>query len=142
MEEIGYGTGAGLAALGFWIFVASTIVAGVWANNRKRESEHETLRRVIESGQPLDDKLADKLLNTTSGSKDLDRDLKVSALLTLFLAPGMIVLGWGLSTVTEELFPIMLGVSGILLSLSIGLFTSSLVVRRWFTDVTLDPGPG
>jgi len=53
MEDLGIG--AGLAALGFWGFVAVAVVAGIWDNIRKRDAQHETVRRLIESGQSADD---------------------------------------------------------------------------------------
>ena len=42
---------AGLGALGFWLFLAAVVVAGIWFDARKRESDQETLRRIVESGQ-------------------------------------------------------------------------------------------
>ena len=54
--------GAGLAALAFWGFIATVVVAGIWYDIRKREAQQETLRRMFESGRPMDDALMDKLL--------------------------------------------------------------------------------
>ena len=59
MEELqiseGLGLGAGLGAIGFWLFIAAVVVAGIWFYVRKREAEHETLRRMIdESGRNID----------------------------------------------------------------------------------------
>jgi len=129
------GTGAGLGALGFWLFIATVIAVGVWSSIRKRESQHETIRRVIESGQDIDPELADKLLTLTrTESKELDRDLKVSGWIVLFLAPGMVLLGYGLSMVEEGIFPILLGVSGLMVFLSIGMFVAAYVVKRWYSS--------
>jgi membrane protein implicated in regulation of membrane protease activity len=128
-------TGAGLGALGFWLFIAAIIAVGVWSSIRKRESQHETIRRAIESGQDIDPELADKLLTLTgTGSKELDRDLKVSGWIVLFLAPGMVLLGYGLSMVEEGIFPILLGVSGLMVFLSIGMFVAAYVVKRWYSS--------
>ncbi|MCZ6641600.1 MAG: DUF6249 domain-containing protein [Gammaproteobacteria bacterium] len=128
-------TGAGLGALGFWLFIASIIAVGVWSSIRKRESQHETIRRAIESGQDIDPELADRLLTLTrSESKDLDRDLKVSGWIVLFLAPGMVLLGYGLSMVEEGIFPILLGVSGLMVFLSIGMFVAAYVVKRSYSS--------
>ncbi len=133
MEDMG--TGAGLGALGFWLFIATVIAVGVWSSIRKRESQHETIRRAIESGQDIDPELADKLLTLTrSESKELDRDLKVSGWIVLFLAPGMVLLGYGLSMLEEGIFPILLGVSGLMVFLSIGMFVAAYVVKRWYSS--------
>ena len=71
-------TGAGLAALGFWLFIGITVAVGVWGSIRRRDAQHETLRRAIESGQPIDENLTDKLLALSGESKDMERDLKVT----------------------------------------------------------------
>ena len=51
MEAISLG--AGLAALGFWLFIAVVVIGGIWDGARKREAKHESLRRIIESGQQV-----------------------------------------------------------------------------------------
>ena len=131
MSELGMG--AGLAALGFWLFVATMIAAGVWDNIRKRESQHETLRRIVESGQTVDDSLTDKILSL-SGSRDLARDLKVSGLITVFIAPGVLVLGWALSFLSAAAFKVLMGVAGLIVFISAGLLLAAFVVEKWYQD--------
>ncbi len=124
-------TGAGLGALGFWLFIAAIVAAGVWDNIRKREAQHETLRRIIESGQPIDDELTDKLLAITGGSKTLGKDLWVSGLIIMAIAPGLLVLGWGLSFLASEVFQVMLSIAGFLLVLGCGfLLIGRYTLRR------------
>ena len=55
-----FGLGAGLAALAFWGFISSVVVAGIWYAVREREAQHETVRRLVESGQSIDSELMDK----------------------------------------------------------------------------------
>ena len=95
-------TGAGLGALGFWLFIAAIIAVGVWDSIRKRDAQHETLRRIIESGQSIDEELTDKILALTGGSKTLERDMWVSGLIVLSVAPGLAVFGWVMSLVLGE----------------------------------------
>ena len=52
MESIG--VGAGLGAIGFWVFVAIVVVAGIWNGICKREAQHETLRRMVDSGRAIE----------------------------------------------------------------------------------------
>lgn len=132
MQE--FSTGAGFAALGFWLFIATIIAVGMWESIKKRESQHETLRRIIESGQPIDAELTDKLLALTGGNKALDRDLKVGGLIMLFIAPGMVLLGWGLSILEEELLIVMTGIGGLIGLIGVGLLVAAYVVRRWHGD--------
>jgi len=138
MDSIG--TGAGLAAMGFWLFVAGVVTAGIWDNIRKRDAQHETLRRAIESGHELNDNLTSKLLMISGDSKSLDRDLKVGSLIMLCLAPGLTLMGWVMSlTLAVELFGILLGVSGLIVFIGAGLLAASFVVQKWYTEPQQNP---
>jgi len=53
--------GAGLAALGFWLFMAAVVVVGVWATVRKRAIQKELVQRMLESGQKLDQEMLDRI---------------------------------------------------------------------------------
>ena len=135
-------TGAGLGALGFWLFIAAIVAVGVWDNIRKRDAQHETLRRIIESGQSIDEELTDKLLTLTGGSKTLERDMWVSGLIVLSIAPGLAVFGWVMSLITEEkLLPIMLAVSALLVFLGTGFLVVARLIRRWHRENDV-PGIG
>ncbi len=119
------GIGIGLGALGFWGSIAAVVVAGIWYGIRDREAQHETLHRMIESGQPIDKALTDKLLG---GNQRLDRDLKVAGLIVLFVALGLALLGWIISLQYPAALLPMLGVSALVGCTSIGLLVASKVV--------------
>ena len=70
----------GIASLGFWAFLAACVVGGIWDGVRKREEQHETLRRLVESGKPIDEALVDRVLGN---DKRPDRDLKVAGLIVM-----------------------------------------------------------
>jgi len=125
--------GAGLAALAFWGFIAAVVIAYYWDNIRKREAQHETVRRLIESGQPIDKELADKLLSMNDGeNKRIDRDFKVTALWVLPIAPGLALLGLILgSQIPDAKMPI-LGAAALLACIGIGFWVASNIVQRWF----------
>ncbi len=121
------GIGVGLGVLGFWGSIAAVVVAGIWYGIREREAQHETLRRMIESGQPIDQALMDKLLG---GGKRLDRDLKVTGLILLFVALGLALLAWIISPQYLVALLPLLGVSVLVICTSIGLLVASKVVGR------------
>jgi len=125
---------AGLGALGFWLFIGAIVVAGIWFDVRRRESEQETLRRVVESGQTIDSAVIDKLLKVGGGQSRTDRDLKVSGLIVIFLAPGIAILGWFLAKLQPEVMSVMLGVAILLGLLGIGLLVAGKVAERWYKD--------
>lgn len=120
--------GAGLASLAFWGFIAVIVVAGIWSSIRRREVQHETLRRTIESGQSLNPELIQKILS--QGRERLDRDLMASGLIMLFIAPGLAILGWFLSSLAPEAFMPLLGVSALVVCISIGLMVAAKVAER------------
>jgi hypothetical protein len=134
MEDIGIG--AGLGAIGLWIFVSACVVGGIWAGIRKREGDHETLRRMVESGQPIDQALVNKLLG---GDKRLDIDLRVSGLIVLFVAPGLALMGWFLSMLEQAaLFP-LLGASLLVGCVGIGLLVAAKSAERAYQKEEVSP---
>ena len=114
----------GLAALGFWLFIGAASVAGIWDGVRKREAEHETLRRIIESGKQPDQQLMDKLLGT---NKAPERDLKVGGLITMSVAPGLVMLGWFVGD--DALMPLV-GVAGLVAFIGIGLLVAASFMKK------------
>lgn len=122
--------GAGLAVLGFWLFIALVAVAGVWAENRKREARHQTLRRMIEHDKHLDKALMDKLLALSGGDGHLDRDLTVGGVVVLFAALGLAILGLFIGEAHGEWRLPILGIGAFVGCVGIGLLAASRLVRR------------
>ena len=125
---------AGLGALGFWLFIAAVVVAGIWFDVRRRETQQETLRRVVESGKDIDVAMIDKLVKAGGEQSRTDRDLTVSGLIVIFLAPGIAILGWFLAKLQPELMTVMLGVALLLGMLGIGLLVAGKVAKRWYRE--------
>lgn len=119
--------GGGLAAFGFWGFIAAIVVAGMWYDMRIRQARHETLRQMIESGQTADRELVDKLIGANN---HLDRNLKVAGLILLAAAPGIAVLGWLLSYLASWALLPLLGAAALLLCIGVGLLIASRAVER------------
>ncbi len=114
----------GLAAFGFWLFIGAATVSGVWDSIRKREAQHETLRRMIEAGKQPDQQFVDKLLGP---DKNTSRDLTIGGLITLFVAPGLALMGF---LIHEEAFMPLLGVAALVACVGIGLLVAALFTRR------------
>ena len=115
----------GLAAFGFWLFIGAAVVSGVWDSIRKREAEHETLRRMIEAGKPPDQQLVDKLLGTTD--KDTSRDLTTAGLIVIFVAPGLALMGY---LIGQGAFMPLLGVGSLVAFVGVGLLVAAQFVKR------------
>lgn len=131
MDELGIG--AGMAALAFWGFISAVVLGTIWDNARKRESQHETVRRLVESGKEMDDETIDKLVSLNStGSSRLDRDFYVTALWILPCSVGLVVFGLILgSKVPDALYPIV-GAGALTACLGIGFLIAAKIVSRWY----------
>jgi hypothetical protein len=133
MENVG--VGAGLAALAFWGFIAAVVVAYYWDSIRKRDAQHETVRRVLESGQQLDQDLMDKLFSQgSSGSRHLDRDFKITALWILPVSPALAAFGVVYAPYEPKVLGPMLGISAMLALMGIGFWVAGKVVERWYRN--------
>lgn len=131
MEDIG--VGGGIAILAFWIFIALIVLGGIWDNIRKRDVQHETVRRVIESGQEIDQQLIDKLLAASDGNATrLDVALRVSALWILPVAAGLIPFAFVLGTISEDAKVPLLGISAMLFCFGVGFLIAAKVAERWY----------
>jgi len=123
------GLGFGLAAFAFWGFIASCVVGGIWYAIREKEAQHETLRRIIESGRDIDAEVIDQVMN--DGGKS-EKDLKVGGYITMSVAPGLALLGFVLESATgnDQVFTILLGVSGLVFFIAIGLLVAARVTAE------------
>jgi hypothetical protein len=129
------GMGAGLAALAFWGFVAVAVVATTWSSIRKRDAQHETLRRLIESGQPMDGELVNELLKMgESGSGRPDRDFKVTALWMLPVSAGLAVFAPILGLLAAEAFIPLIGAAALCACMGVGWLIAAKITSRWYTE--------
>jgi hypothetical protein len=122
------GIGEGLAALAFWGFIAALCVAGIWGDAKKRESQHETLRRMLEGNKPVDEALLTRLMGVEPQRPD--RDLNVAAIITFAVAISLVVLGAALSGVAPRALMPILGSAGVCVCIAGGLKFASSYVRR------------
>ena len=125
------GPAAGLGAIGFWLFIAAIVVGGMWYSIREKETKQETIRRIIESGQPVDAALMDRILGS---EKRLDRELMVAGLITLFAAAGLALLGWFVSLLAPPWLLPMLGVAALVAFVGIGLMVAAKIAERSYRD--------
>ena len=131
----GFSLGAGLAAFAFWFFIASVVVAGIWYDIRKKEAHQETIRRLFESGQPIDEKMVDKLMAQSSDKSDrLDHSLKLTGVILLPIAVGLVILGMVLGMQFPDTKLPLLGVAGLVACIGLGMLGAAKMARRWYED--------
>ena len=119
------GLGQGLAALAFWGFIAAVVVAGIWYGLRERQAQYETLSKIIDSGQPIDEAVVDRILG---GGKDTEVALKIAGLIVIFLAPGIAVLAWFIAQLSEAWLMPLLGAAALVGFVGVGLLVAARYV--------------
>lgn len=119
----------GLGVLGFWLFIAAIIVTAIWSDSKRRESQQETLRRVVESGQDIELEVIDRLIGKSDVEKQA-RDLKVAGLITTAVGVGMLFFGVFLGTFDTKAMMAMIGVAAMLACIGGGLLLAARLVGR------------
>ena len=125
------GLGAGLAAFAFWGFIAAVVVGGIWYAAREKEAQHETLRRMIDSGRDLDEETISRVFKENGRP---DRDLKIGGIIAASAAPGLAVLGWFLRNVSEEAFYALSGVAGLVAFIAVGLLVAAKIAEKSYAN--------
>jgi hypothetical protein len=127
------GIGAGLAAFAFWGFLAAVVVAGIWYDVKKRQTQQETVLRLMESGRSLEPELLDRIVSLFDAQeKRPDREFKVAALWILPVAPGLFLLGLILGAAVPEARAPLLGASALVACLGVGFWFASRVAASWY----------
>ncbi len=99
---------------GEWIpivmFAGLTVIIGLffWFRYRARSEMQQTIRSAIDKGQELTPELVESLGSPQKSPQD--KDLRLS-LIWVAIALGIALFGLAMSSVEEEVFMIMLGIS-------------------------------
>jgi hypothetical protein len=118
--------GYGFMGGAFWLFLAAVVVAGIWSDIREKEAKERTTQKLIEHGKDMKPEDLEKLIGLSEkDDQDLARGLKVAGLITLFVAPGLSILGWAVGK-----FQILSGVGVLVLCVSIGLLVAGKYVEK------------
>ena len=124
---------AGLAALGFWLFIGAVVVAGIWYDAREKETRQETLRRIVESGRDIDPAVINRILGENSG-QTLERDLRIASYITLSAAPGLLLLGVFLGQADPKALSALIGVALLVACIGGGLYLAASLVKRRYPE--------
>jgi uncharacterized transporter YbjL len=55
----------------------------------------------------------------------------VAGIIVMFVAPGLLVLGWFLGRFNDKIFELMIGVGLLVLIVGIGLYVAGKMTERW-----------
>ena len=120
---------AGMGALGFWLFIAAIVLGGIWDAARKRETQQETLRRVIESGSSVDQATVERILGSSGDPQSNARDLKVAATIVLYIAPGLAILGLCIWFINQQALLPIIGTAILMAFIGLGLRAAARIAE-------------
>jgi hypothetical protein len=136
------------AGWGFWIFIASIIVAGIWQSARAKAEKHETLRRIVEKTGTVDEAKLKELFSEADSEESkpgyVYRGLRVWGTVVLFLGAGvatffLIAAGLGKVLGATVMFNDINGlIAGLAASAGIAMLGLGLFVSSRFVE----PPPG
>ena len=112
-----------------FMFLGLTVIISLffWFRFRARGEMQQTIRTAIDKGQELTPELVESLGSPQKSSKD--RDLRL-ALIWLAIAFGIALFGFAMSSIEEEVFHIMLGVSAFPVCLGVAYLIMWRVTER------------
>ena len=123
--------GAGIAAFGFWLFIAAAVVDGIWEGVRKREESHKTLRQLLESQPNADDKLiavVEKLVEEEKSRPE--RDFLIAAFWLIPVAIGFAALSSFVSMNEPDARAPIMGVAMMVGCIGVGALLASWLFKR------------
>ncbi len=95
-----------VGALGFWIFLASIIVAGIWEKSRREAERHETLRRIVEKTGMIDEAKLKELFSAAPPEEIKPgsgyRTLRITGTIIMFLGAGLAIIFATMGLVLRE----------------------------------------
>ena len=82
-------------ALGFWLFIAAIVVAGIWEKTRREAEKHETLRRIVEKTGTIDEARLKELFSAAPSDEAKPgytyRGLRIWGTITMFLGAAIAI---------------------------------------------------
>ncbi|SET77545.1 DUF6249 domain-containing protein [Thalassotalea agarivorans] len=102
---------------GFFIAVCFTVYLILKHSSQSKQMQHETIHKLIESGQQLSPELLDSLatVKKDTGTKDLTRGIIFVSIAIAFFLFGWITPGGDLDIVSIGVFPLCLGIAFLLI---------------------------
>jgi hypothetical protein len=131
------------AAIGFWTFLATSAVAGIVADYKKRRLELEPLRVAIERGQQLDPAIIERLMaREPRASEPEPVYFRIGGIVTVAGGIGVGALSFILAGTAPKAFYPILGTAVVATCVGVGLLICARVIERHIDSARARLGPG
>jgi hypothetical protein len=113
--------------MGFWIFIGLVVIATTYQEMEEKKLRAKLLEAALEKGQELDPKVLEQLFpGATQDAKPTDpRTVRIGAVVVASIGLGLGVLALALKQIDMSGFWIALGLGGLVLVVSVGMFIAS-----------------
>ena len=117
--------------MGFWIFISVVIFATIYQETAQQTARAKLLQAALEKGKDLDPQLLERLFpgeypGAGKNAKPTDpRSVRIAAVVVASIGLGFGVLALALRQIHIDQFWISLGLGGLLLAVSGGIFVAS-----------------
>jgi hypothetical protein len=118
--------GPWVVAVVFWIFVGVVVVAGIFADYKRRRGTVDVIRAAIEKGQQLDPALVEKLTANDQRNEPIEPlHVKLGGIITLAAGVGVSLFSFFIGHIAPvALYPI-LGAGVIVICVGVGLLVGA-----------------
>jgi hypothetical protein len=122
--------------MGFWIFLGLVVVASTYEDIEEKKSRAKLLLAALEKGQELDPKLLEQLFPGSGGdTKPMNpRNMRIAATVVASIGVGLGLLALALKQIDTDKFWVCLGLGGLALATSVGIYIASRMLAAWQTD--------
>ena len=115
--------------MGFWIFIGLVIVATTYQEMEEKKLRAKLLEAALEKGQALDPNVLEQLFPGESSGKPTDpRSVRIAAVVVASIGLGLGVLALALKQIHINALWICLGLSGLTLVVSGGMYVASRMI--------------
>jgi hypothetical protein len=132
---------------GFWIFIAALVVAGIWADSRKKSDQHETLRRIVEKTGTIDEAKLKAVFANEDGFETKPgyayRGLRIFGTIVLFIGAGIAAF-FLIAALLGKIFGLthmFVDVTGLMIGLAVAVGVAVVGLGLFFSSRFATPPP-
>lgn len=124
--------------MGFWIFVGLVVIASTYEDIEEKKSRAKLLQAALEKGRELDPTLLEQLFPDSGDGKNAKptdpRSMRIAAVVVASIGVGFGLLALALKQIDIDKFWVFLGLGGLTLATSAGIYIASRMLAARHAD--------
>lgn len=122
---------------GFWLFLATVVVAVTWSSIHRRRTKHDMLKLVMEKEEQITPELIDRIMGEKSEptiTVPVSMKLNIVGVITMLSGIGLLVLSYFIGIHDAESRLGLLGTGAFVILISLGILFASVQVKKQIED--------